>query len=206
MKQHKTGSAKSTPRAKPSPAKAKPRRAVFLDRDGTVCEEVGYMNHIRRLEMLPGAAKAIRTLNRRGIPVVLVTNQSGVSRGFFPEKLVHSVHRKLTQLLRRQGARLAGVYYCPHQKADGCSCRKPLPGMLQQAAREHNLQLEGSWVVSDRYADVQMSHAVGGLGALVMSGYGRGEYTWNRKRWARPPDVVAEDLASAVRAILRRWK
>ena len=183
-----------------------PRRAIFLDRDGTICEEMGYMNHIRRFALLRNAPPAIRELNRREIPVIVVTNQSGVARGFFPEALVAQVHERMHAVLRRWGARVDGVYYCPHIKQDGCACRKPLPGMLRRAAREHNLQLKGSWVVSDRYADVQMAQSVGGHGALVLTGYGRGEYEWNRKKWRRQPDVVAEDLAEAVAVILRRWK
>jgi len=183
-----------------------PRRAVFLDRDGTICEEAGYMNHLRRFAVLRHAPLAIRSLNAKDIPVIVVTNQSGVSRGFFPEALVGQIHDRMIASLRRWGAHVDGIYYCPHQKKDKCKCRKPNPGMLRQAAREHHLQLQGSWVVSDRYADLQMAHAVGGYGALVLTGYGRGEYTWNRKKWPRSPEVVAEDLAAAVAAILRRWK
>lgn len=183
-----------------------PRRAVFLDRDGTICEEMGYLNHLRRFSVLRNAQIAVRSLNFKNIPVVVVTNQSGIARGFFPESLVHQVHDRMNASLRRLGAHVDAIYYCPHQKNDGCKCRKPQPGMLRQAAREHNLQLKGSWVVSDRYADLQMAHRVGGHGALVMTGYGRGEYTWNRKKWPRQPEVVAEDLAEAVAAILRRWK
>lgn len=205
MKPPKRGSPRS---AKPSGKRLRetPQPAIFLDRDGTICEEMGYMNHLRRFSVLRGAAPAIRNLNLKGIPVIVVTNQSGVSRGYFPESLVHQVHERLRVTLRRWGARVDGIYFCPHYKRHRCACRKPLPGMLRRAAREHHLQLKGSWVVSDRYDDVKMAHRVGGRGALVMTGYGRGEYTWNRKKWPRPPDVVAEDLAAALAAILRRWK
>lgn len=205
MKPRKRGSPNSrTAHAKPQ--RAQLRRAVFLDRDGTICEEMGYMNHVRRFTVLRGAREAIRSLNFKRIPVIVVTNQSGVSRGFFPEALVHEVHQKLAASLLRRGAHIDGIYYCPHKKEDRCKCRKPLPGMVQRAARAHRLQLKGSWLVSDRYADLHMAHAVGAHTALVMTGYGRGEYSWNRKKWPRKPDVVAEDLAHAVAAILRRWK
>jgi len=206
MKPRKTGSRKAQPAASPRGSAAKPRRAIFLDRDGTICEEAGYLNHLRRFSMLPGSPQAIRALNARDIPVMVVTNQSGVARGFFPESLVQQVHDRMNAALRRRGARVDGIYYCPHQKKDRCKCRKPQPGMLQQAARDYRLHLPGSWVVSDRYADLLMAHRVGGYGALVLTGYGRGEYTWNRKKWARQPEVVAEDLAEAVAVILRRWK
>ena len=111
------------------------RLAVFLDRDGTICEEMGYLNHITRLVLFPFAARAIRKLNDAGIPVVVVTNQSGISRKIFPESLVHEIHDKLEDLLRAGGARVDGIYFCPHQRADNCECRKPLTGLLETAAR-----------------------------------------------------------------------
>ncbi len=206
MKPRKAGLRKSTAPAGLSRSGRNARRAIFLDRDGTICDEVGYLNHLRRFALFRNAPSAIRLLNEKEIPVIVVTNQSGVSRGFFPETLVKEVHEKLHRSLRHRGAHVDGVYYCPHQKKDGCKCRKPSPGMMRQAAREHHLKLKGSWLVSDRYADIQMAHAVGGYGALVMTGYGRGEYVWNRQKWPRQPDLVAEDLAEAVAIILRRWK
>ncbi len=179
------------------------RRAVFLDRDGTIAEEYGYANHISRFEIFPFASAAIRRLNEARIPVIVVTNQSGVARGFFPEVLIHQIHEKMKAELAASGARVDGVYYCPHKKEDDCDCRKPLPGMLERAAREHRLELTESFVVSDRYADIEMGHSVGCHTILVLSGYGRGEYEWNRTSWARQPDHVAENLSDAVAIILR---
>lgn len=181
----------------------RPRRAVFLDRDGTISEEMGYMNHLTRFHLFPFAAPAIRRLNEAGWPVIVVTNQSGCSRGFFPESLIHRVHERLTTELAAGGARLDGIYYCPHQKSDHCACRKPSLGMLERAAREHALELAGSWIVSDRHADLQMAEAIGGRSVLVLTGYGRGEYENNRGQWRRQPDVVAENLEVAVDAILK---
>jgi D-glycero-D-manno-heptose 1,7-bisphosphate phosphatase len=194
--------AKQRRRAAGAPQPA-PRTAVFLDRDGTIGEEMGYLNHLRRFHLYPFAARAIRRLNRRGIPVIVVTNQSGVARGFFPEALVRRVHRLLQKRLRAAGARLAGIYYCPHQKSDHCACRKPKTGMLRQAAREHALRLAGSWIVSDRYSDLRMAPRVRARSILVKTGYGRGDYQWHRKTWPRQPDRVVEDLAAAVNVILR---
>lgn len=178
------------------------RRAVFLDRDGTINEEMGYMNHLTRFHMFPYSAAAIRRLNDAGWPVIVITNQSGCSRGFFPEEMIGQVHDRLTTELAAGGARLDGIYYCPHQMSDACNCRKPLLGMLEQAASEHNLELTGSWVVSDRYADLEMAHAVNGHSVLVLTGYGRGEYEWNRSNWPRQPDYVAENLEAAIDAII----
>jgi D-glycero-D-manno-heptose 1,7-bisphosphate phosphatase len=183
---------------------SKPKRlAVFLDRDGTIAEEIGYLNHLSRFQMYPFSAAAIRRLNDAGLPVVVVTNQSGVARGFFPEELVHRVHERMIAELAAGGARLDAIYFCPHSSADDCACRKPRPGMLVRAAREHRLDLRGSWMVGDRYADLEMAHAVGSRSILVLSGYGRGEYEWNRSNWKRQPGHVVENLEKAVEIILK---
>ena len=179
------------------------RPAVFLDRDGTVAEEVGYLNHISRFRLLPGAGPAIRRLNQAAIPVVVVTNQSGVGRGYFPESLVVQVHERMAEELKRQGARLDGVYYCPHVSADGCDCRKPGTGMLNAAARDLALDLRRSFVVGDRRADLELAERAGATGILVRTGYGEGELAWHARRWPRQPDFVAADLAEAVDWILK---
>ncbi|MGB6429787.1 MAG: HAD family hydrolase [Candidatus Acidiferrales bacterium] len=179
------------------------RPAVFLDRDGTICEEMGYLNHISRLRVFPFAAEAIARLNSAGLPVVVVTNQSGVARGIFPEALVTQVEMRMETELAVGGARIDAFYYCPHVKDQKCDCRKPLPGMLERAAREHGLDLKRSVVVGDRYADVAMAHAVGALGILVKSGYGSGDFEYHGAQWPRQPDAVLEDLAEAAQWILR---
>ena len=177
-------------------------RAVFLDRDGTICEEMGYLNHVTRLILFPFAAGAIRKLNEAKILVVVVTNQSGVSRKIFPETLVHEVHEKMKTLLRAGGAHVDGIYYCPHQRADNCTCRKPLAGLLESAARDLHIELPGSYVVGDRYADIEMAHRVGGAGVMVMTGYGRGDYELHHGSWSRQPEAVTENLREAVAWIL----
>jgi len=179
------------------------RRAVFLDRDGTIAEEVGYANHLSRFVVYPFAARAIRKLNAAGVPVVVVTNQSGVARGFFPESLVEQMHDKMSAELAAGGAHVDAIYYCPHIRDDACSCRKPLPGMLERAAREHDLNVRGSFIVSDRYNDIRMGQENGCRSILVLTGYGRGEHEWNRASWPRQPDYVAENLAEAVDIILQ---
>jgi D-glycero-D-manno-heptose 1,7-bisphosphate phosphatase len=181
------------------------RPAVFLDRDGTICEEVGYLNHISRLHVLPFAAGAIAKLNKAGLPVIVVTNQSGISRRIFPESLVAQVHARISHELSAGGARVDAYYYCSHTKQDDCACRKPLPGLLEQAAREHGLRLDRSFVVGDRYADIELAHGVGGRGVLVLTGYGRGEYEFYRQEWPRQPDLVADDLLEAVDTLLEEF-
>ena len=178
------------------------RRAAFLDRDGTICEEMGYVNHVDRLQIFPFAAAAIRQLNKADVPVIVVTNQSGVARNIFPESLVHQVHHKMVSELAAGGARIDAIYFCPHKTEDACECRKPNPGLLELAAREHSLDLAASWIVGDRYADLEMGHVAGTRGILVMTGYGRGEYELHHKEWPRQPDVLAENLTEAVSRIL----
>jgi len=186
----------------PEPAKRCP--AVFLDRDGTIAEEVGYLNHISRFHMFDFAAAAIRRLNQAGVPVVVVTNQSGVGLGHYPESLVHTVNELMTKQLAAAGAHLDAVYYCPHAPAEGCACRKPKVGMVERAAREHSLDLASSYIVGDRYRDVELAHNVGARGILVRTGYGEGEIAWNSAKWQVQPDFIAEDLAQATDWILRQ--
>ena len=184
--------------------------AVFLDRDGTVNEEVGFVNHIDRFRIFPWSGPAIRRLNQAGLLSVLVTNQSGVARGYFPETLVQETHARLQEELARFSARLDAIYYCPHHP-DGklqeyrktCDCRKPAPGMLHRAAQELGLDLRASFVVSDRYQDLSMGFQAGTRGVLLLSGYGKGEYAYFRGSWPRPPDFVAAQLLEGVEWILR---
>jgi D-glycero-D-manno-heptose 1,7-bisphosphate phosphatase len=179
------------------------RRAVFLDRDGTIGEEMGYVNHIDRFQIFPYAAESIRQLNEAEIPVIVVTNQSGIARNIFPESLMHEVHHKMVTELAAGGAWIDAIYFCPHKSEDACECRKPNPGLLERAAREHALDLANSWVVGDRYADLEMGHAAGTRAILVMTGYGRGEYELHRNSWPRQPDALAGNLRDAVRQILQ---
>lgn len=183
--------------------------AVFLDRDGTVCEEMGYLNDESRMRVFPFSGRAIRRLNEAGYEVIIVTNQGGVARGYFPESFLGKVHRKLRRELARSGARLSGIFYCPHHPAGEvapyavqCDCRKPSPGLVKIAARKFGLDLERSFVVGDKIVDVELARRVGARGILVETGYGRGEVRFRRKTWTVQPDYIARDLAGAARWIL----
>jgi D-glycero-D-manno-heptose 1,7-bisphosphate phosphatase len=183
--------------------------AIFFDRDGTLSREVGYVNHLSRLELYPFAVDAVRLVNRSGLLAVLITNQAGVARGYFPESLVTEVHARFHEILAGGGARLDGIYYCPHHPTVGqppyrqdCDCRKPRPGLLERAARELGIDLKRSWVIGDRHGDVQLAWRVGARGALVKTGYGLGELTYHAAGWERQPDLVAENVLEAVAQIL----
>jgi len=180
------------------------RPVVFLDRDGTVNEEVGYLNHLSRLRLLPGAAEGIRRLKEAGFAVVIVTNQSGPARGYFPETLVHEVNRELLRRLAARGARVDGVYVCLHPPEAGCTCRKPETGLARQAAEELNLDLSRAYVVGDRWVDLALARRLGACGVLVLTGYGRGELEYVLPGKGIEPDLVARDLREAAELILSR--
>lgn len=184
------------------------RRAVFIDRDGTLSEEVGYINHPSRFRLFPYAGAAIKHLNENGWLAVVTTNQAGVARGYFSEEMIATVHAAMTKDLENDGARLDAIYYCPHHPSVGepqyrvdCDCRKPKPGLISRAARELGIELSESWMVGDRYSDVELARNAGVKSAFVLSGYGRGEWEHQRLTWVHQPDLVAEDLLAAVRRI-----
>jgi D-glycero-D-manno-heptose 1,7-bisphosphate phosphatase len=164
------------------------------------------LNDATQFRMFPFAAAAIRRLNDARLPVIVVTNQSGVGRGFFPESMVHTVHDLMTRQLTAAGAHLNAIYYCPHSSDDDCDCRKPKPGLLQRAAREHHVDLSRSFVVGDRYGDIALAHGVSSRGILVRTGYGDDDLRENGAAWPEQPDFVADDLAAAVDWILRQTK
>jgi D-glycero-D-manno-heptose 1,7-bisphosphate phosphatase len=184
-------------------------RAVFLDRDGTINEEVGYVNHIERFFLLPRVSQAIRLLNQHGWKAVVVTNQSGVARGYFPESLIRQVHQKMQELLGNEGAHLDRIYYCPHHPDIGvppyrqkCRCRKPATGMIEEAMKELALDLSRSYMVGDRGVDIEFAHQIGAKAILVLTGYGKGEWEYSGGQWKVKPDHVAQDLYEAVQWIL----
>lgn len=185
------------------------RRAVFLDRDGTINEQMGYINHLDRFRLLPGVGKAIARLNRAGLAVVVVSNQSGLARGYFPKDLVEAVNKKMKDLLARDGARLDGIYYCPHhpqaevpEYRRDCECRKPRPGLIRKASAELGLNQARSFTIGDRLADIKTGQAAGTKNILVLSGYGRGELEYILPHSDVRPDYVAEDLGKAVDWVL----
>lgn len=154
------------------------RRAVFLDRDGTINVEKEYLYRIADFEFVPGAVDAVRMLNESGYFVVVVTNQSGVARGYYTEEDVENLHRHIGKELEKSGARIDAWLYCPHHP-DGrgsyslpCNCRKPLPGMLKEAARRYDINLEASIMIGDKLADISAGQAAGCRTILVRTGYG----------------------------------
>ena len=181
------------------------RPALFIDRDGTLTEEVGYVNHPRRLRLLPRSAEAVRRLNQAAVPVVVVTNQAGVARGYFSPEVLAAVNAELLRQLKEAGTSVDAVYVCPHHPSAGeppyrqdCDCRKPRPGLLTRAAVDLALDLSRSAVVGDKPSDLEAAARVGARGVLVLTGYGLGEWEYRRDTFPVAPDHVAGDLLDAV--------
>lgn len=184
------------------------KRAVFIDRDGTISEEVGYINHASRFNLFSYSADAINELHRNDYLAIVITNQAGVARGYFSEEMVQAVHKKMTGELAAAGAALDAIYYCAHHPSVGeppyrldCDCRKPRPGLLLRAANDLDINLSDSWMVGDRYSDIELAANAGVRSILVLSGYGRGEWEHKRDTWSIKPDLVAENLLEAVRLV-----
>jgi D-glycero-D-manno-heptose 1,7-bisphosphate phosphatase len=177
----------------------KRRPFVVLDRDGTIIVERHYLSDPRQIEILPGAVRGLRQLLAMGLGLVIVTNQSAVGRGFFDEAHLDLIHRRLCELLKAEGIQIEGFYFCPHLPDDDCSCRKPKPGLVERAAKELDFDLQASFVIGDKPADIELGRRVKATTFLVRTGYGAefvGDPTVN-------PDYVADDLSAAAQMIQR---
>lgn len=171
-------------------------RAVFLDRDGTMAEDVSYCRRPEDFRLLPNTARAIKLLNEHCFKVIVVTNQSGVGRGYFTEETLAEIHEKMKRELAREGARVDAIYYCPHHPDDNCDCRKPKPGMILRAANDYDIDLKRSFVMGDMPSDIAMGQATGCRTILIgnrppMSG---GEAA---------PEAIARDILEAAYSIVR---
>jgi D-glycero-D-manno-heptose 1,7-bisphosphate phosphatase len=189
---------------------------VFLDRDGTINEEVGYIDRIEKLQIIPGAAGAIRRINESGMKAVVVTNQSGIARGYFDEAFVLETHARLREMLRKEGASIDAFFFCPHHPSEGkteyvriCDCRKPAPGMLLRAAGELRIDLERSYIIGDTLRDMEAGARAGTRRILVRTGFGEESLSdlgaipeMGGGPVARPTHICA-DLPDAVNWILR---
>jgi len=171
------------------------KRAVFLDRDGTLIHERDYISDPEEVELISGVPEALKLIQRMGLLRIVVSNQSGVGRGYFGPEAVEAVNRRMTELLRSRGTELDDLFICPHAPEEDCTCRKPRPGLLLEAAARYGIDLKGSYMVGDREGDIGAIASVGGKGLLVLTGYG--SETWRRWRWGHKPHFVARDLLEA---------
>jgi len=182
--------------------------AVFLDRDGTINEEVGYLDSLEKLRVLPEAFEAVRLINHAGMKTVVITNQSGIGRGFFDELFVARVHEEMRGLFLKEGAVIDSFYYCPHHPTEGmgqyrqvCSCRKPEPGLLLKASEDLDIDLGKSYMVGDMPKDVEVGQRAGAKGILVQTGYGKVVDIGSTH-----PDYIAQDILEAAKWIIQDRK
>ncbi|MFA6541904.1 MAG: HAD family hydrolase [Bacteroidota bacterium] len=181
--------------------------AVFVDRDGTINVDVDFLSSPDQLELIPRSAEAIRQLNLLNIPVIVITNQSGIARGLYSEDDLRTIHRAMDSLLEQHGASVTDYFYCPHHPNEGippyvkeCECRKPKPGMLLQAAKKFGFDLQRSFVVGDKCIDVQTGRAVNATSIQVATGYGTGE----KEQCRTERDYYGIDLFDAVQFIKQK--
>jgi D-glycero-D-manno-heptose 1,7-bisphosphate phosphatase len=194
----------------------KKNTAVFLDRDGTINEEAGYLDNLDKLKMIPNAYEAIKLINKSGMKAVVISNQAGVAKGFFTEEFVNTVNETLQADLKKKGSKIDKFYYCPHHPTEGngiylqnCNCRKPETGMLIKAEQELNIDLNQSYFVGDRFRDMETARKAGMKGVLVKTGYGEDLLQDDGPDKATPaskPDYIATDILDAVQWILRDRK
>lgn len=191
----------------------KKNAAVFLDRDGTINEEVGYLDRAEKLRMIPAAFEAIRLINQSGLKAIVVSNQAGVAKGLFTESFVHEINSLIQNALLTKGARIDAFYFCPHHPTEGndpyrtiCNCRKPAAGLLYQAAVDGDIELTRSYLVGDRLRDIETAHRAGAKGVLVATGYGQDAMRssgQDEPNEMNKPDYNANDILEAVHWILK---
>jgi D-glycero-D-manno-heptose 1,7-bisphosphate phosphatase len=187
------------------------RPAVFIDRDGTINEQMGYVNHISRFVLLPGTAEGIRLLNRHHYLAIIVSNQSGVARGYFPMELIDRVHAHMKDLLVKEGANIDEIFFCPHyprgivpKYSVECDCRKPGTGLVQKACEKFDIDMKNSYVIGDRCSDIELAERSNLQGIMVTTGYGLGDIEYVLPHQPFKPLHIAKDLLHAVRWIIEQ--
>lgn len=179
------------------------RIAVFIDRDGTICFDKHYLADPSGLELVPTVVEGIKRLNDSGIPVIVITNQSGVGRGLFDEGRLGVIHDRMEKLLEEKGAWVDDIYFCPHKPDAGCDCRKPAPGMLLRARDEHGIDLKRSFMIGDRMMDIEMAHAVGAKGVLVPEPGDQYHVDREIEKSSEKPDFRTNTFMNAVEWVIR---
>lgn len=175
--------------------------AIFLDRDGTLNVDKGYVHRIEDWEWIPGAIDAIAAFKKAGFLVIVITNQAGVARGYYSGEDVDKLHAWINDELKKQGAAIDGFYYCPHhpEYSEKCGCRKPLPGLLHEAAQDFDIDIDCSWLVGDKAGDIEAGLAAGVKSILVLTGYGE-----QHRGLVNEKVVCASDIAAASNFIISR--
>lgn len=184
---------------------AKKSFAVFIDRDGTLIREKNYLSKVSDLKLITGAVDALKLLRQAGYKLILITNQSGIGRGYFTEKKLLQIHESLQKMLDKKGVKLDGIYYCPHIPDDNCTCRKPKLGLVKKAAKEFNINLKKSYTVGDHPGDFLLGQNMGGKGIFVLTGHGNKEHEKIKDGGGElKPDRIEKNLLSAAQWIIKQ--
>jgi len=176
--------------------------AVFVDRDGTICFDKHYLADPAGLDLIPTVVEGLRKLTKAGVPIIIVTNQSGVARGYFTDETLSRIHARLIEILHKQGVRILDIFYCPHMPDAGCDCRKPAPGLLLRASKKHGIDLSKSYVIGDRMMDVELAHRVEAKGVLVSEPGDQYDIEKEIKASKEKPDFRADTFSEAADWVL----
>jgi len=179
-------------------------RAVFIDRDGTINVNYGYISDPDDFKMYPGVAKGIKLLNEKGFKIIVITNQSGIARGYFSKGVLENIHEKMKKELSNKGANVDAIYYCPHHPDEHCNCRKPNPGLLEKAVKEFDIDTEKSFIIGDRMLDVEVGYKIGCKTVLVPEDKEKVKKEMEESNVE--PDVICDDFYSGVEWMLNNGK
>lgn len=178
-------------------------RAVFIDRDGTINFDGHFLDDPEKFEMYPGVGNGVKKLQDSGFKVIVVTNQSGIGRGHFTEEVLFEIHNKMEMEFKEFDVELDGIYYCPHHPEDNCRCRKPKPGMFEKAINEYNIDIEKSYMLGDRFVDVESGKNLGVRTILIPEEHKREDVLREKNNWEYHPDFISDDFQNAVDWILK---
>ncbi|MFZ3059399.1 MAG: D-glycero-beta-D-manno-heptose 1,7-bisphosphate 7-phosphatase [Candidatus Methanoperedens sp.] len=177
-------------------------KAVFIDRDGTINVDVHYLDDPDKFEMYPGVGEGVKKLKENSFKIIVITNQSGIARGYFTEKQLSNIHEKMKKEFQKFDVVMDGIYYCPHHPDDNCNCRKPNTGLFEKAINENNIDIDKSYVLGDKILDIGAGKKIGARAILIPEPYIREELLSKKKEWEYNPDYIADDFMAAVEWIL----
>ncbi|MBU4444368.1 D-glycero-beta-D-manno-heptose 1,7-bisphosphate 7-phosphatase [bacterium] len=177
-------------------------KAIFIDRDGTINVDVHYLDDPDKFEMYPGVGEGVKKLKDKGFKIIVITNQSGIARGYFIEKQLWNIHEIMKKEFQEFDVVLDGIYYCPHHPNDKCDCRKPNTGLFEKAIKEHDIDVKKSYMLGDKTLDVGAGKKIGARTVLVPEPHIRDELLSNKNEWEYGPDYIADDFMDAVEWIL----
>ena len=178
-------------------------KAVFIDRDGTINVDVHYLDDLNKFEMYHGVGEGVKKLKENGFKIIVITNQSGIARGYFTEKQLLNIHERMEKEFQKFDVLLDGIYYCPHHPDDNCNCRKPNTGLFEKAINEHNIDVKSSYMLGDKILDVGVGKKIGVRTIIIPELHGRVGFLSKKNEWEYNPDYIADDFMDAVGWILK---